>query len=138
MFGWPVIGLTSDRVGAATWRAPFYTIRIDAVWPSSEGAEKVIIWPIPPFRDSSRAIILIAIGLLKQRISRCNVCAYVDSAGGRLVCLVALVFVGLWVCGLALRARVGWAEGSVISFLMAARHDVFRSRFVGSGRFAGR
>ena len=46
MFGWPVIGLTSDRVGAATWRAPFYTIRIDAVWPSSEGAEKVIIWPM--------------------------------------------------------------------------------------------
>ena len=113
MLGWPVIGLTSDRVGAATWRAPFYTIRIDAVWPSSEGAEKVIIWPIPPFRDSSRAIILIAIGLLKQRISRCNVCAYVDSAGGRLVCLVVLVFVCLWV-SVAGPRRVGSGFGNFV------------------------
>jgi hypothetical protein len=50
MLGRPVIGSAgigsaSDRVGAATCRDPFYTIRIDAVWPSSEGAEKVIIWP---------------------------------------------------------------------------------------------
>ena len=42
MLGWPVIGLTSDRVGAATWRDPFYTIQINAVWPSSDSMSRKI------------------------------------------------------------------------------------------------
>lgn len=39
-------GILGRRViGAAVRSDPFYTIRIDAVWPSSDGAEKVIIRP---------------------------------------------------------------------------------------------
>ena len=133
MFGWPVIGLASDRVGSATGRDPFYTIRIDAVWPSSEGAEKVIIWPDT---DLSRSP---AIGQYY-----CNRVAWALHKQVHLLCVCswrvwATRRFGFWVLvGPCWWARVGWAVGSVISFFIAARHDVFRSRFVGEGRFAGR
>lgn len=96
--------MASDRVGAASGKGPFYTIRIDAVWPSSEGVEKVIIWPSTHFQVARERALSSRSGCLSSGYTCATVVRmFMACAGGSSV----LVFRFLGFCGLGLRARVG-------------------------------